>query len=478
MSNVVQAHSVDLETVSSADFEERATRSVVWALVCFGFLAGPLAAVLLITVPFGILALGTSISDPVVQVVGTILFCVHGVAIISLFRVRERSERRRDLVSVSKTDVPELFHLIEALAKRTDAPAVDLVLFGTDMNASLAQKPVWFGFGGHRAELTIGLPLLVALDDGEFSAVLAHELAHARRGDGALHAALSRVRKQWRRMETACDDSTFAGRATLLWFTRWYLLLLDHYAADVLHVGEFAADAVAARATSPLLVARALLRTHAASEHLESLWSDYWLSNVILAKPLRGPWHTFASKLHECRPVADHVFFRHAVSGSDGATSAHPALCARLSRVGHGTIGGCGSSEHTFPPATARLGPVLAKLISHFDAVWWRAHSERWTTFHATVPEQRARLDFLDRGAAYCQLSAETAIERANRAEYLVGSDGALARYHWAVRHFPTSPDTYRSLGHFMLRIGDQAGASFLEHAAKLDAETSPQSNS
>ncbi len=450
-----------------------AMRAVVKCLVCFGFVAGPLMIAILIALPLGILAAGKVYSDPVVQSVGAVLLCLHGLAICALLRARGEQRTGRQLVELSSTGTPELFALIASLAERIGPARIDRVLIGTELNASLAQTPVWFGLGGHKSELTIGLPLLMTLDEQELRAVIAHELAHARQSDGSVHAELYRVRSLWQRLSSACENTSFVGRGSLRWFARGYLRVLERYAGYVLRAGEFAADAAAGNATSAATLSRALLRTQTARSELDQHWSTYWLSNVTQAKPMRGPWQTLSQTLQDTVPTATKNLWPKVLADEVSVSPSHPSLHARLARLGLVSDQDVCTLELQQREACALqiLGKAGATVISHFDRIWWHQNRVRWASFHATVAHQKARLAILDDAAARGKLTLATAIERAARAEYLLGHDPALARYRWCIAQFPTHPQAHERLGDYMLRCGDPAGQAFVDHAQTLFAD-------
>jgi Zn-dependent protease with chaperone function len=79
---------------------------------------------------------------------------------------------------VSAKEAPELHAIVTEVARALEVPSVDTVVVDHEYNAS------WAILGLRRRRvLTLGLPLLMALEPQERVALIAHELAHGRNGD-------------------------------------------------------------------------------------------------------------------------------------------------------------------------------------------------------------------------------------------------------------------------------------------------------
>ena len=445
----------------------------ILALATLGLLVIPFTVIVLLAIPLAVVAAGISQGSATIQVIGFGIFVLHCVAIWSLTRIERRTKQHPDTLEVTKAGAPSLHHLINEMRERTKAPKIHRVILNTEMNASVTQTPRLFGLFGHRHQLTIGLPMLFALDSDEFAAVVAHELAHLRRDDSKDHALVYRVRERWLRIEQTVEHGEFLGRPLLHRFACWYRPLFEQRAADVLHAGELAADTVAAAAVGPTTVSRALVRAAIAQARLNELWSNYWLQNARIAKPAAGPWMTF------------HTALEHAVAWSrakcelnralnpqrspDPTKASHPTLAHRLSELTSRPEDAIELPPALVRPATSLLGPFANNAIAHFDQCWWQQNGTRWQTFFVGIADQHTRLRELDAAANADVLTLDTALERASRAEYLVGRDAAIERYMWCLKRFPTEAAGYYLLGEFLISDGDERGIAHLVHAMSLD---------
>ena len=76
-----------------------------------------------------------------------------------------------------------------------DAGRIHGVYLNGDLNAAMAQVPRYGIFGGFRNELVLGLPLMAAMDEAHFTAVLAHEVGHLARRHGRFSARIYGMRQ-------------------------------------------------------------------------------------------------------------------------------------------------------------------------------------------------------------------------------------------------------------------------------------------
>ena len=91
-------------------------------------------------------------------------------------------------VEITALEAPALFEALERIRRKIRAPMIHHVRLNDEFNASIQQVPRYGLLGGSVNHLTIGLPLLMALNRPRFLAVLAHEYGHLR-GDHGRFAA-------------------------------------------------------------------------------------------------------------------------------------------------------------------------------------------------------------------------------------------------------------------------------------------------
>ncbi|HKV98932.1 MAG TPA: M48 family metallopeptidase [Vicinamibacterales bacterium] len=153
---------------------------------------------------------------------------------------------------------PRLFSMIREVAGRTAEAMPAEVFLVPDVNAYVAQRGGFGGFGGQRI-MGLGLPLLTVLTVDELKAVLAHEFGHYRGGDVSLGPLVYRTRAAIGRtlQETAGSFIAAPFRA----YGRVFLRV----SSSVSRHQEFVADRVAADAVGAAPLGSGLRKVHRAA---------------------------------------------------------------------------------------------------------------------------------------------------------------------------------------------------------------------
>jgi hypothetical protein len=89
-------------------------------------------------------------------------------------------------VLVTRADAPALFDALDRLRSQLKGPRIERVLLDTQFHIGIRQDHRFGRFGGKMNCLTIGLPLMLALDRRRLLALLAHEYARFHGGRGRL----------------------------------------------------------------------------------------------------------------------------------------------------------------------------------------------------------------------------------------------------------------------------------------------------
>ena len=126
----------------------------------------------------------------------SLLIAAGGLLWVSLRALWVRLEPP-DGVEVTALQAPELFDALARIRRKIKGPPIHKVWLNDEFNASIQQVPRYGLLGGAVNHLTIGLPLLMALDRPRFLAVLAHEYGHLRGDHGRFAAWIYRTRLSW-----------------------------------------------------------------------------------------------------------------------------------------------------------------------------------------------------------------------------------------------------------------------------------------
>lgn len=245
----------------------------VAAVSCFAFLLGESFIGGLPATPYLLLVL--------LLTVGTFL---GGIRIVKAIHAADLAEcieatPRVNGHVVTKEAAPALWQFVEGIACTVQATLPNTLVVGTDATFFATESPLEIGTGKKLPTgrvLYLSLPLLAFLRKEETAAIIAHELAHFSGGDtrqdlefspiyGSIIAHVALLR------ETVCNSlfgSAVVSRPAIQ-FAQYFCDTFDNAVHLWRREQEMAADAVAAKATSAVVLAQALLRLAALAPHLE-----------------------------------------------------------------------------------------------------------------------------------------------------------------------------------------------------------------
>jgi heat shock protein HtpX len=142
-----------------------------------------------------------------------------------------------------RSEEPELFALIDEVARETRLPTPDEVYINGDVNAGVFNRGGFFGFRVRRG-LVLGLPLMRLMSVQQFKAVLAHEYAHYYGGDTIVGGWMARIERRLARMV----DELAEGHVVAAIPVAAYADLVFSVSNRINRREEFLADERAARA--------------------------------------------------------------------------------------------------------------------------------------------------------------------------------------------------------------------------------------
>ena len=117
---------------------------------------------------------------------------------------------------------PTLEARIEEIRRALDAPRADTVLLTGDFNASVTQIPRLGVLGWPKTYLSLGVPLMLALDRRQLDAVLGHEFAHLSGAHPKLGLWVYRMSRTWDQLLTQLQEKQSWGHKLFEPFVRWY----------------------------------------------------------------------------------------------------------------------------------------------------------------------------------------------------------------------------------------------------------------
>lgn len=378
-------------------------------------------------------------------------------------------------IELRESDAPRLFELVRTLQRRLDAPRVDTILIVPDLNAAIVQLPRLGLFGWYRNYLLIGLPLLQALDDTEWQAVLAHELGHLSGRHGRFGAWIYRTRVTWGTLLPVLEASkSTVGRFLFSGFSKWYGPWFNAYTFVLARAHEYEADGAAAEVAGAETAVRALLRIEVAEHVSGGFWDSIQARVKEQPDPPRDAYQQLRSAL---------------VAEAAGATAAeriaeawrretrfddtHPALADRLRALGWPVEDGPPPvPEPLARPSAASvyLGATELRLAETYGERWAGQIKESWQARYQILTEARATLTQLDDREA-ASLSIDEEWQRIAACRTLGESERIEQLCVELLAREPAHVSARFSLGRVRLERGDPGGVAHMEEAMRQDAD-------
>ncbi|MFT3995797.1 MAG: M48 family metalloprotease [Asticcacaulis sp.] len=363
-------------------------------------------------------------------------------------------------VAVTAKQAPELFSALVHIRRETDGPKVGKVLLTEDFNAAIVQVPRLGIFGWHQNYLLLGLPLLMALSEGEVKAVVAHEYGHLAGAHGKMSAWVYRVRRTWARLSEAFESG---GMAFMLkGFFRWYGPWFNAYSFVLARANEYEADRCSAKVAGSQTAASALARVSAEDYRYSAHWDTLYTHSRHSEKPETMPYTALGVRFAEPLAMADQQrVLKGALSQVTGMDDTHPCLSDRLRALGENLPE---LSPVVRSGAQALLGDVLTReMVARFDASWWQDRAATWEDNFRQAEELRARRRELDTLFQQGPLEEELYWERLNLIEYEGDVDTALSLAEaWAETH-PDDMIVRRRVAQFYLERGEARGVDTMQ---------------
>jgi Zn-dependent protease with chaperone function len=283
-------------------------------------------------------------------------------------------------ITITEADAPHLFATLARIRKKIKSPPIHHVLLDESINASMTQIPRFGIFGGFTNYLTIGLPLLMAVDRPRFFAVMAHEYSHLRGGSGQFVAWIYRTRLSWTKLEQRLRDDQGPMALGVQAFLRWYFPRFLAKSFALARQDEFEADRIAAKLLGREVVGAALTEIAIKGNWMEtSFWPLHWSAAAASTQPF-GPFNAMHTLL--AQPMDDDFVLqslRHSLIQLSDEDDTHPALRDRLEALN------VNKQVPTWSTRTALnlLGKGGSKWLDIFDKKWCQDNAGDWKLHHA-----------------------------------------------------------------------------------------------
>jgi len=454
------------------DREAALTRSSIqWAI--FGYVVLSLAITVNLCLLAGCIAIIVLRPSVLTFKIGGVLGIAAGALSLTLIRSLWNRLHPPQGREIKRGEAPALFAMIDEISAAAGGVRFHKVLLINDLNASVVQLPLAGIFGLHRNYLSLGLPLMDALEPEEFKAVLSHEFSHLSNKDGSVGNWIYRIRMTWERAAFAIFQQEGYLIAPLKKFFNWFWPRFNARAFVLSRANEYRADAFAAEVTSPATSARALQRVDLRARHLDEVfWKNIDQRVAREALPPQGIFSEMKGFLRaEPEPEMATRWLAQAFSVSTGTSDTHPSLNDRIKALGMSTDprGIAPLREHA---SDALLGTALAnEARDAYSREWHQTVLENWQTAHRSRAESREKLQAMSSAS----VGGETKEEEWERISLQLQTDGIDTVFpiirDFAARH-PEHKGASFITGSHLLEQGDAAGLPIMERLAKDPVDT------
>lgn len=358
---------------------------------------------------------------------------------------------------------PALTALVEEVRAKLGGVPIHEIRLTMDYNASVAQYPSRWIFGGTHNVLTLGLQLLAVHGPENLGDVLAHEFGHLAKQHGVVNRWIYRVNMTWQ----ALRYTDAGGRSLSWWVLGWFLDKYPQHLGGVTlawrrdHENE--ADRAGAAARGPGF-AKTLVRTSLWGDHLERVFWPEALRDAsrdpVPPADILARLRAFAST-----PVPAGFAKTWAARQLGWRTSLfadHPCIRDRLAAMGAPNL----LEDETALAEAAAPAPVFGALDLLAPAPLPQDKAQRiWKAEMA--PDWRGRHDWLKRTRESLAKPTENAVERAWKERQvelgsLVGPAARAALEEFLSRH-PGHPWAAYALGARLLDEDEAAGIAHIE---------------
>lgn len=450
----------------TADEWPRLYRARLAAVAAAGYAIPALLALGLLVAVFCIIRALLAVGTPPLWMV--LLALAQAVALMMTVRSLHVRVTEPAQLAIGREQAPALFALLDRLTARVQAASLATVTIDTELRIGLLCTARLGIFGAQRQHLQLGLPLLLALDVEELTALLARELAHTS-SLGRFHAWIYRQRPLWQMVAHRLAEPAGLSERVLARFYVGYVPWFCAYSLPLARLHELHADRLAAALTTPATLAQALIKQELLGRFASQIFWPRLLAQVEkLPEPPQRPYSLMqralrtAQKEWQRREWLAEALGRYATNDDT-----RPALTERLAAIEVRAQLPAGIAE---PQALSVLGTAGPRLLDHCDEAWMAQNAAGWRARHDEVKEARwkiaeyeryqgAALDIQDLWAkAHLLLNVGREREAVETLQLLLARDTGY-------------PQAHLLLGRMLLARGDERGLEHLLTAAEQDLE-------
>ncbi len=364
-------------------------------------------------------------------------------------------------VALDPHAAPELFRVLDELARHFRVRPFDRVLLTAEFNASVSQTPRW-GLFGERHYLVLGLPLLQALSPEDLKSVLAHEFGHLSRNHSRQSAWIYRVVRTYENALAQLGENRLLAR-----FLSWYVPRLDTLSFPLRRQNEYEADRGSAEIVGAARAVQALVHVNVRAAPHDAFWNDVRKEVRKSETPPANLFRAWPEKLSAQTPDHAKESLSTALAEPTEWLDTHPALADRM-RALLGLAPDAALPEPVLEPlprtsaADAYFGDSYRALVGSVGDLWCSQVHEHWRAQHQLFQKKREQLGVLEARRRERALTPDEAFAYADISEDLSPDDDALPLFRAALELHPEHKPTRFSVARLLLARNDESGVPLM----------------
>ncbi len=370
---------------------------------------------------------------------------------------------------IDKNLAPHLFSLLYQIKRKIHGKKIHKVIIDNQLNAYIEEVPRLGVFWGYRRTLVIGLPLLLALNEKDLGAVLAHEYAHFSKKHGKWRARIFRSHKMWKKIYESYKEK---GERNFLIsrFAFWYLPKVEDILFSTQKREELEADALAARISGNQTCADALIKMKIYEVKLQRFYAE--LNHIAGHSP--EPVQNFFSMMEASfkASLPDDVI--NAILESLRKHMAlpfhtHPSTSERIEAI-KAAIRVPDETEH---PAYSTL-IVTLDIMNNLNGMYVKNISESWQQRYQKLQEDINIRHTLDKALEDGTLDNNGTLSRGLLIERYDGTSEALSAFEAGMKTYPDFLPLEYHYNRLLLNTNGELAEEALTQLMSEDAQLIP----
>ncbi|WP_230478035.1 M48 family metallopeptidase [Kingella kingae] len=303
-----------------------------------------------------------------------------------------------------ESQYPTLYAQMRDIAQKIQQKPAHRIHFIDNVDASLHCQPHWCGWLGMRNTLVLGVPVIAALNQEQLRSVIARQLAFA--PFNHLSVTIDKHCARWR----WAQDYLTENRSIFRFIMPHFMAYFDDIVHPLSHQNSFAAERVAAAATSVNAIAQARGNIQLAGDYEREYWQKFWQQTDHVGKPEPMPFQDLIAQLCRlpdyCADLSQRL--NQLMQARSTVDDQIPALRDAYEELGVYSRLRWATDKDS---ALLWLDERLPNLIQQMNQTWWENAVDNWQESYDEATQEQNRLIELQNQTE--PLSLDESIEQA-----------------------------------------------------------------